>query len=26
LTAENGGFDIEDSEVVFEYDYNREES
>lgn len=25
FTAENGGFDIEDSEVVFEYDYNREE-
>jgi hypothetical protein len=25
FTKEKGGFDIEDSEVVFEYDYNREE-
>jgi len=24
FTADKGGFDIEDSEVVFEYDYNRE--
>ena len=25
FTKEKGGFDIEDSEVVFEYDYNRED-
>lgn len=25
FTSDKGGFDIEDSEVVFEYDYNREE-